>query len=133
MLSKMDGKWRRRVIFGYAPSGDPSNCCLWLGPTLPYRAAQEPSMLQRAIFGLGTTELVMVLAVVLILFGPKKLPELAKGLGKGLREFRKASDEVGQAIQEASIEEIEAPKGSVTPTVTAVTTEPEVVEQAEQK
>ncbi|MEE2835803.1 MAG: twin-arginine translocase TatA/TatE family subunit [Myxococcota bacterium] len=90
-------------------------------------------MLQRAIFGLGTTELVMVLAVVLILFGPKKLPELAKGLGKGLREFRKASDEVGQAIQEASIEEIEAPKGSVTPTVTAVTTEPEVVEQAEQK
>jgi sec-independent protein translocase protein TatA len=133
MLSKMDGKWRRRVIFGYTPSGDPSNCCLWLGPTLPYRAAQEPSMLQRAIFGLGTTELVMVLAVVLILFGPKKLPELAKGLGKGLREFRKASDEVGQAIQEASIEEIEAPKGSVTPTVTAVTTEPEVVEQAEQK
>jgi len=90
-------------------------------------------MLQRAIFGLGTTELVMVLAVVLILFGPKKLPELAKGLGKGLREFRKASDEVGQAIQEASIEEIEAPKGSVTPTVTAVTTEPELVEQAEQK
>lgn len=90
-------------------------------------------MLQRAIFGLGTTELVMVLAVVLILFGPKKLPELAKGLGKGLREFRKASDEVGQAIQEASIEEIEAPKGSVTPTVTAATTEPEVVEQAEQK
>ena len=88
-------------------------------------------MLQRAIFGLGTTELVMVLAVVLILFGPKKLPELAKGLGKGLREFRKASDEVGQAIQEASIEEIEAPKGSVTPTVTAVTTEhPERLEGA---
>ena len=90
-------------------------------------------MLQRAIFGLGTTELVMVLAVVLILFGPKKLPELAKGLGKGLLNSCKASDEVGQAIQEASIEEIEAPKGSVTPTVTAVTTEPEVVEQAEQK
>ena len=90
-------------------------------------------MLQRAIFGLGTTELVMVLAVVLILFRPKKLPEPRQGPRKKAARSRKASDEVGQAIQEASIEEIEAPKGSVTPTVTAVTTEPEVVEQAEQK
>lgn len=89
-------------------------------------------MLQRAIFGLGTTEMVVILAVVLIFFGPKKLPELAKGLGKGLREFRKASDEVGQAIHEASVEEIEAPQGSVTPTATQVTTEPEVVESPEQ-
>ena len=74
-------------------------------------------MLQRAIFGIGTTELLMIFGVILIIFGPKKLPQLAKGLGKGLREFRKASDEVGQAIHEASIEEIDAPKGSVTPEV----------------
>ncbi len=90
-------------------------------------------MLQRAIFGLGTTEMVVILAVVLIFFGPKKLPELAKGLGKGLREFRKASDEVGQAIHEASVEEIEAPQGSVTPTTTQVANEPEVVEPSEHK
>jgi len=74
-------------------------------------------MLQRAIFGIGTTELLIIFGAILIIFGPKKLPELAKGLGKGLREFRKASDEVGQAIHEASIEEIDAPKGSVTPEV----------------
>ena len=72
-------------------------------------------MLQRAIFGIGTPELLLIFVAVLIFFGPKKLPELAKGLGKGLREFRKASDEVGQAIHEASVEEIDAPKGSVTP------------------
>lgn len=72
-------------------------------------------MLQRAIFGFGTTELMLIFGVVLIVFGPKKLPELAKGLGKGLREFRKASDDVSQAIHDASVEEIEAPKGSVTP------------------
>jgi len=90
-------------------------------------------MLQRAIFGLGTTEMVVILAVVLIFFGPRKLPELAKGLGKGLREFRKASDEVGQAIHEASVEEIEAPQGSVAPTTTPVNNDAEAVELPDQK
>jgi TatA/E family protein of Tat protein translocase len=90
-------------------------------------------MLQRAIFGLGTTEMLVILGVVLIFFGPKKLPELARGLGKGLREFRKASDEVGQAIHEASVEEIEPPKGSVTPSVADAAVEPEAVERADQQ
>ena len=47
----------------------------------------------------------LVLVVVIILFGPKKLPELAKGLGKGMREFRKASSDVSRSIQDASYEE----------------------------
>jgi TatA/E family protein of Tat protein translocase len=72
-------------------------------------------MLQRAIFGLGTPEMVVIFGVILIFFGPRKLPELARGIGKGLREFRKASDDVGKAIHEASVEEIEAPRGSVSP------------------
>ena len=72
-------------------------------------------MLQRAIGMPGTLELLIIFGAVLIIFGPKKIPELAKGIGKGLREFRKASNEVGQAIHEASVEEIDAPKGSVTP------------------
>jgi sec-independent protein translocase protein TatA len=42
---------------------------------------------------LGPTELLIILAVVLVLFGGKKLPELAKGLGQGLKEFKSATKE----------------------------------------
>jgi sec-independent protein translocase protein TatA len=44
-----------------------------------------------AMLGLGGGELVMVLAAVLVLFGAKRIPEFAKGLGQGIKEFRKAS------------------------------------------
>lgn len=40
---------------------------------------------------LGGWELVLILAVVLLLFGARKLPDLARGLGQGIREFKKAS------------------------------------------
>ena len=43
------------------------------------------------IGGLGVTELVIVLVILVLLFGAKKIPELAKGLGTGMREFRKSS------------------------------------------
>lgn len=42
---------------------------------------------------LGPTELLIILGVVLLLFGGKKLPELAKGLGQGLKEFKSATKE----------------------------------------
>ena len=48
---------------------------------------------------LGMWETIAILAVVLILFGAKKLPELAKGLGKGIREFKKASTDVQGEFQ----------------------------------
>ena len=43
--------------------------------------------------GIGVWELVVILLIVLLLFGARKIPELAKGLGSGLREFRKAVKE----------------------------------------
>src|SRR5881396_3360936 len=52
----------------------------------------------------GGWEIVLILVAVLILFGAKKLPELAKGLGQGIKEFKKATkevtDEVSQAMDE---------------------------------
>jgi sec-independent protein translocase protein TatA len=43
------------------------------------------------MFGLGTGELLLILIVVVLLFGAKKIPELMRGLGSGLKEFKKAS------------------------------------------
>ena len=48
--------------------------------------------------------MVMIVVVVLILFGAKKVPELAKGLGQGIREFKKASREVTDELQNAAEE-----------------------------
>lgn len=50
---------------------------------------------------LGGWEIILILAVVLILFGAKKLPELAKGLGTGIKEFKKATREVTDEISTA--------------------------------
>jgi sec-independent protein translocase protein TatA len=47
---------------------------------------------------MGTPEIVLILFAVLLLFGGKKLPELARGLGKGMREFKDASDGVKREI-----------------------------------
>lgn len=43
------------------------------------------------LFGLGGTEMIIILVIVLLLFGGKKIPELMKGLGKGVKEFKDAS------------------------------------------
>ena len=58
-----------------------------------------------AVFGIGGWEVILILAVVLILFGAKKLPDLAKGLGQGIREFKKVTSEVTQEIQNATRED----------------------------
>jgi sec-independent protein translocase protein TatA len=51
------------------------------------------------LFNLGGGEIILILAIVLILFGAKKLPELAKGLGQGIKEFKKATRDVTDEIQ----------------------------------
>lgn len=48
---------------------------------------------------LGAPEILLVMLVILIFFGPKKIPDLARGLGKGLREFRKVSQEIREDIE----------------------------------
>ncbi len=54
------------------------------------------------MFGLGTGEILIILLIILLLFGAKKLPELAKGLGKGIKEFKKASNDIKKEVQNAS-------------------------------
>ena len=54
------------------------------------------------MFNMGGTELILILFVVLLFFGAKKLPELARGLGRGIREFKDATKEVKDNIEKAA-------------------------------
>lgn len=51
------------------------------------------------MFGMGPWELFLIFAVILLLFGAKRLPEMAQGLGKGIKEFRKAMKETTDEIK----------------------------------
>jgi sec-independent protein translocase protein TatA len=53
------------------------------------------------LFNLGGGEIILILAIVLILFGARKLPELARGLGQGIQEFKKATREVTDEVKNA--------------------------------
>tara|TARA_B100001559_G_scaffold2406_1_gene2010 strand:- start:352 stop:585 length:234 start_codon:yes stop_codon:yes gene_type:complete len=72
------------------------------------------SSYQLAFFNLGPWEILLVLIVVLVLFGAKRLPELARGLGLGINEFRDAVDSSKKEIMDAvdSEQSIEKSKDS---------------------
>ena len=65
------------------------------------------------MFGIGMPELILILAVALIVLGPKRLPEIARSLGKGLAEFRRTTDELKEEFREVE-EKIENPSSSTT-------------------
>jgi len=52
------------------------------------------------MFGIGMPELIIILVIALIVIGPQKLPDMARSLGKGLAEFKRASDDFRQNISE---------------------------------
>ncbi len=52
--------------------------------------------------GLGTTELIVIVILALLLFGGKKIPELMRGMGKGIREFNDAKNNVKQEIEDGA-------------------------------
>jgi sec-independent protein translocase protein TatA len=71
------------------------------------------------LFNLGGGEIILILALILILFGARKLPELAKGLGQGIKEFKKATkevtDEVSSAMDDSSSSQRRLPPTSPQP------------------
>jgi len=52
------------------------------------------------MFGLGTTELLIILGVILLIFGPSRLPEIGRAIGRGIREFRSAAKEMEDTAQD---------------------------------
>ena len=62
------------------------------------------------MMGIGFTELLVILVIALLVVGPKKLPEIARALGKGIAEFRRLSDEFRRTMDvESNLESYETP------------------------
>lgn len=81
----------------------------------------------------GGWEWVLIFVIVFLLFGANKLPELARGIGKSLGEFRKAKEEFNKELSQA-VEESEKKKESApAPEKTVAQAEPEAVAAAEEK
>jgi TatA/E family protein of Tat protein translocase len=76
------------------------------------------------MFGIGLTEILLILVVALLVVGPKKLPELARTLGKGLAEFRRTADEFKESIYQD-----DEPSSGTTPAASDSNPKPITVEK----
>jgi len=65
------------------------------------------------MFGIGMPELLLILVLAHIVLGPKKLPELARALGKGMAEFRRATDELKEEFKQMEHEIDSSPEATV--------------------
>jgi sec-independent protein translocase protein TatA len=81
------------------------------------------------LFNLGGGEIILILAVILILFGAKKLPELAKGLGQGINEFKRATHNASEGLREAMAANPPTTPRRLAPATTSSTPPDSVVSQ----
>jgi TatA/E family protein of Tat protein translocase len=99
--AKAGGKSRDRTLFQIFVITEKE---MQSGCFLDYSRAKSyiQGVLSRSImFGnIGFPELLIILAVALLIFGPKKLPEVGKSIGRAVREFRRTSDEIKERIEE---------------------------------
>ncbi len=77
-------------------------------------------MIFLAFMNIGGQELILILLIVLVLFGAKKLPELARGMGQAIKEFQKAKDEFSDELHNAAKTETAANRPDVRPAAAAV-------------
>ena len=82
------------------------------------------------MFDIGLQELVVIFVIALIIFGPRKLPEIGKSLGKSLAEFKKASNELKNTLEEEI--RMEEQRSAAEPSKTATQVATDTIPQAEQ-
>jgi sec-independent protein translocase protein TatA len=73
-----------------------------------------------SFMNLAGPDLIVILLIILVLFGAKKLPELARGMGQAVKEFQKAKDEFSDELHKASKSEAETAKSDVKPAQSTV-------------
>ena len=89
--------------------------------TAIFQKGKRPVFFAFILDSLGSTEFIFILLIALIFFGPRKLPQLAKSMGKGLAEFRKASDDFKRtwerevALESTRAEDNSLPESQPTP------------------